>query len=75
MIGQRALFDDVPQCVGLRQLFSIVINGDISKRVETQFSRHLSALSLEMKAARSEALLAIGGREDKLYTLSPCPPR
>ena len=53
LIGERALLDDVTQRFGLRQLFSIVIDGDIAKRVETQFNRlrHLGALSLEVRLA------------------------
>ncbi len=52
LIGERALLDDVTERCGLRQLLPMVIDSDISKRVETQFNRlrHLGALSLEVEA-------------------------
>ena len=50
LVGERALFDHMAEGIGLRQLFPILINGDISKRVETHFNRlrHLGAVSLEV---------------------------
>ena len=66
LIGQRALFDDVPERLGLRQLCALVIDRDVSKRVETEFGisaarvqrgrvvfnrlRHLGAVSLEVRS-------------------------
>ena len=90
LIGQRTLLDNLTKRFGLRQLSSMFINSDISKRVEPQFEapaarvwrggvefdglRHLGALSLGMMAAPSQASLRAEDTRNKLYTLSSCAP-
>ena len=55
LIGERPLLDHVAEGIGLRQLFPVLINSDISKRVEPQFNclRHLGALSSERRVEGS----------------------
>ena len=62
LIGERALRDDLAERVCLSQLFPLVINRDISKRIETQLNslRHLGAWSLEVEGAAVTGLSGIG---------------
>ena len=69
LIRECALLDDLPKRFGLRQLFSVLVNGYVSERVETHFGaptawtlrggvdfnrlRHLGALSLGVSLWRA----------------------
>ena len=63
LIGERALVDDLTERCGLRQLLPMVIDRDISKRVETQFNRACVisvrlSLGVEFKCLRHLGVLS-----------------